>query len=109
MKDFADVWFLSRRFNFDGAVLVNAIAETFRRRGMTMPANPVPLSQEFGENPMKQTQWAAFLRKGKLTDPPSNFAEVIDALRPFLLPLAQVIAAGEKFAQTWVADGRWKG
>ena len=32
MKDFYDLWKLSRDFDFDGALLCNAIKATFKRR-----------------------------------------------------------------------------
>lgn len=39
MKDFHDVWMLSRTFDFDRERLAQAIAATFRRRGTAIPAN----------------------------------------------------------------------
>jgi hypothetical protein len=44
MKDFFDVWLLSRQFEFDGAELAQAIAETFANRGTEVPTVPVALS-----------------------------------------------------------------
>jgi hypothetical protein len=48
MKDFYDVWFLSRRFEFDGETLVRAIRATFDRRKTKLPTSvPLALTQEF--------------------------------------------------------------
>ena len=102
MKDFADLWFLSNHFGFDGAVLANAIAETFRRRDTAMPVDPAPLSSQFAEDTTKQTQWAAFLRKGKLKGLPEQFSQVITDLQPFLQPIAQTIGTSSTFTGTWV-------
>jgi hypothetical protein len=37
MKDFNDIWLLSRKFDFDGAKLAEAIRPTFKRRGTRLP------------------------------------------------------------------------
>src|ERR1035438_10008120 len=45
MKDFFDLWFLSRKFPFDGELLKDAITRTFARREMPLPATvPVALT-----------------------------------------------------------------
>jgi hypothetical protein len=48
MKDFYDVWFLSRRFEFDGQTLVQAMRATFDRRKTKLPTGiALALTQEF--------------------------------------------------------------
>ena len=37
MKDFYDIWLLSRQFDFDGAKLAMAIQLTFEQRGTKLP------------------------------------------------------------------------
>lgn len=70
MKDFYDLWFLSRRFDFDGATLHKAIHATFARRQTVLSDKlPYPLTDAFGKEETKQTQWTAFLGKNKLTGP----------------------------------------
>ena len=70
MKDFYDLWFLSRRFDFDGATLHKAIHATFARRQTVLSDKlPHPLTDAFGKEETKQTQWTAFLGKNKLTGP----------------------------------------
>ena len=39
MKDYYDIWALSREFDFDGAQLSDAIRATFRRRKTALPAD----------------------------------------------------------------------
>lgn len=68
----------------------------------------MPLSPEFAEGPTKQTQWTAFLRRGKLDGLQQEFAQVIAALRQFLLPVAEAIAIGSSFSGTWTAPGPWQ-
>jgi len=45
--DLYDIWTLSRRFEFDGNRLSEAIRKTFGRRGTEIPENPQPLEEEF--------------------------------------------------------------
>ena len=108
MKDFFDIWLLSRSFDFDGSRLCEAIEKTFERRGTILPiGEPVALTAEFSGNPQKQAQWAGFIRRMKLRDVPS-LAEIIDQLREFLVPVKAAVLAGERFRSRWVAGGqRW--
>lgn len=87
MKDFHDVWFLTRRFQLDGSTLRQAIEATFTRRQTALPIWPDPLSDAFASDSIKQTQWAAFIRRNDLTGLPSQFAEVVVWLREYLVPV----------------------
>lgn len=86
MKDFYDLWRLSRTFEFDIALLAEAIARTFARRGTDIPAElPVGLTEAFAHS--QQSQWQAFLRTGRIADAPPEFASVILEVRDFLWPV----------------------
>ena len=89
MKDFHDVWFLARRFEFDRTILRQAIEATFARRQTNLAPSPEPLTDESANDPTKQAQWAAFLRRNGLTSAPSQFNEVVSELRRFLGPVLQ--------------------
>ncbi len=57
MKDFYDIWILSREFEFSGATLGAAIRATFKRRKTVLPATaPIALTGEFAGNPIKALQ-----------------------------------------------------
>lgn len=87
MKDFHDVWFLTRRFQLDGSTLRQAIEATFTRRQTALPIWPDSLSDAFASDSIKQTQWAAFIRRNDLTGLPFQFAEVVVWLREYLVPV----------------------
>ena len=89
MKDFHDVWFLARRFEFDRTILRQAIEATFARRQTNLAPSPEPLTDVIANDPTKQVQWAAFLRRNGLTSAPSQFNEVVSELRRFLEPILQ--------------------
>ncbi len=108
MKDFFDAWILARDFAFDGITLAAAIGATFARRSTTLPADPpTALTAAFVENPAKQRQWQAFLRRGGAADAPATLAEIVAALEPFLMPPTHALNAGLPFTQQWSPGGPW--
>ena len=88
MKDFYDVWILSRSYEFDDDRLPRAIAATFERRGTAIPLEaPVALTQAFAFDSSKQQQWAAFVRDLAIEIP--ALEAVVTDLAAFLMPNAQ--------------------
>jgi len=108
IKDFYDVWSLSRMREFDGRVLAAAILATFERRATPLPeGSPLALSDAFSEDPAKQRLWQAFLRKGRLDAGGKGLPAVVDEIRDFLLPPTVALNAGREFRGVW-RDGRWR-
>lgn len=92
MKDFYDIWLLSRSFSFDNDRLPRAIAATFARRGTTIPQEPPEaLTPAFAEDAEKQRQWRAFV--GDVAHDPGDLGNVIRDLATFLMPHAAAAAA----------------
>jgi predicted nucleotidyltransferase component of viral defense system len=84
MKDFYDIWILSRTFQFAEDRLARAIAATFARRQTTIPTDPPDaLTSAFANDPLKQRQWAAFA--GDLNDAPKQLQTVTSDLTAFLM------------------------
>jgi len=109
MKDFYDIWSLARRRPFDGEILAQAIRSTFVRRGTPLPEEPPPaLTAAFSESKTKQSQWKAFLRKGRLENDAATLGEVVAVLSDFLMPLATALAAGDPFRMVWPPPGPWQ-
>jgi predicted nucleotidyltransferase component of viral defense system len=107
MKDFYDVHVLASRFAFEGSTLAEATRATFMRRRTPFPdAEPVVLSEGFLAAPERQTQWRAFLRRGRL-DAPLDTIELAAALRRFLAPVLAAAAGNESLALNWPAGGPW--
>jgi hypothetical protein len=108
MKDFHDLWELSRRFDFDGPVLVMAIRATFARRGTALPSGaPIALTAEFADDRQKQAQWKAYITRNfaGATDAPT-LGDVVAALARFLGP-PLAAAPGGDFAASWPRGGPW--
>ncbi len=103
MKDFFDIWFLSKNVNFDGLVLAQAVRATFDRRNTPVPSDlPVALTRTFAEDRGKQTQWIAFINRARLGSSTVDLANVVAQLRMFLEPV--LVAAREPTKATAV---RW--
>jgi hypothetical protein len=106
MKDYFDLWVLSRHSDFDGAVLAKAIRATFERRGTDIPPSlPFGLTDEFAQHEQKNMQWMGFQRKNALE--PMTLAAVIEALHEFLLPLLAALSTGEDCRHQWRAGVGW--
>jgi hypothetical protein len=109
MKDFYDIWLLSRQFDFDGPTLAQAVNATFVNRRTAVKADPVALTTEFSESEAASTQWRAFVRKGRLVNAPASLAEAVSGIARFLLPVARAHLAGGNFKMNWTAGGPWRG
>ncbi|NKJ09397.1 nucleotidyl transferase AbiEii/AbiGii toxin family protein [Rhizobium sp. SG741] len=92
MKDFYDIWILSRSFNFSDDRLARAIAATFERRETPIPTDlPDGLTNAFAKDEQKQRQWRAFV-EGVAHDP-GDLTKIIPEIAAFLMPHALAAAA----------------
>jgi predicted nucleotidyltransferase component of viral defense system len=107
MKDFFDIWLLSRHFDYNGEVLTTAIKETFAIRGTEIPSEPTPLTATFASDDTKAKQWQGFLRKSRLTGVPEDFKKIIEDVSTFLRPVANSLSTGQTFRYVWKAPGPW--
>lgn len=88
MKDFHDIWVLSRAHGFARDALAKAIAATFARRKTEIPTElPDALTPAFANDPAKQQQWTAFLQG--IEAEPIPLADVVADLAAFLTPQAR--------------------
>ncbi len=84
MKDFYDIWTLSRAFTFDDDRLSRAIAATFARRETSIPTEtPDALTAAFAADEQKQRQWRVFVEDVALD--PGALADVIEDIAAFLM------------------------
>lgn len=92
MKDFYDICVLFRSTTLDVDILATAISRTFARRNMALPQKmPVALTHEFFEDPLKQIQWNAFVKKNRLILPMGELPEVVKELRARFSPVLQML------------------
>jgi hypothetical protein len=108
MKDYFDLWLLSRQFDFDGPTLRTAIEKTLLNRGTVIEPEPTALTMAFGADASKVMQWNAFVRKARLAQAPQELSEVVQTIGRFLLPIAEALSGNSPFKFDWKAPGPWR-
>lgn len=106
MKDFYDIYYLSRTFNFDGLKLQIAIQETLQNRGTAYEKDSFDRILTLADDEGMQTKWRYFLRT--LGNPEIPFNVVIVGLRKFLQPVWESILTETEFLMHWKStDAHW--
>jgi len=111
MKDFYDIWFLcqDKDFKFHRDLLCQAIENTFNRRKTEIPIKePLAFTQEFTNDPDKQKQWTAFLKKSNIGEPQLKLDDVVAVIKNFIMPLCIASTKNESFNKVWNVEGYWK-
>jgi len=109
MKDFYDLFVLSREFSFGSTLLGAAIRDAFARRKTELPNEaPDGLTMAFAQDPHKITQWNAFLQQN-VADPRAApaLAEIVTAIAAFLLPVLTSAREPSTCPTTWSPGGPW--
>lgn len=110
MKDFHDLYSLSRLFSFEGQVLSEAIVRTFERRKTRLPsASPVAFTAEFFDHKSTQRQWAAFNGKNRLYIEAIPLKTVVGQIEQFVMPLVLGMTTDGQWKRSWIAGGPWQG
>ena len=107
MKDFYDIWWLATRFEFEGAILAQAIRETFRSRQTTLLQPPAAFSDSFTNDREKQAQWTAFIRRIQIENVPVSLSDAVQEIKAFLQPVVQALIDEQPFSKHWSPGGLW--
>jgi len=108
MKDFFDIWFLSRHFSFDGKDLAVAITATFERRRILLPkVPPLALTSTFTDDPNKRMQWVAFTKRARIDQPAPSLEDVVAIVADLVMPVILAITSGKQFDASWPRQGPW--
>lgn len=108
MKDFYDLWVISRMFDFDGGTLVTALERTFESRNTPLPSSaPLALTDKFSKDVQKIRQWNAFLNRSGL-HVNATFTGVNEFIAGFIMLLIECRNRGEKYDMSWPAGGPWQ-
>lgn len=103
MKDYYDIYYLAGKFDFNGALLTQALAKTFENREHSFAAEQFEEVVKFAENESMQKKWKAFTRKINIkTD---DFNAVMETINRFLSQPIKAAITHEKFDGTWLASG----
>lgn len=109
MKDFYDLWYLSRTCSFAGETLCGALLATFTRRQTPFPAGGLPsaLTAEFADDVTRQRQWNGFLGKAALRKGTAELMPVIQQIRAFLQPPLLALTENRPFTGYWSPSEGW--
>ena len=107
-KDFFDLYFMARRFHFEGVRLVQAFAATFEGRPSPTEGIPLPLTTGFYTDTGRGERWRAYLTKRGRLRSPTDFATVGELIRFFLTPPWRALSTGDPFAAEWLPGGPWQ-
>ena len=107
MKDFHDIWMLSRTFDFQSAMLARAVEKTFANRNTPVPAAPAVFDPSFAEEKDKIAQWRGFVSKSRLSGTPDSFAAIVAGVKVFLEPIKTALFEQRTFRGFWKAPGPW--
>ncbi len=78
-----DLWVLLDREALNANTLARAIAATFIRRGMPVPAVlPIGLTDEFATDSSRLAMWHAFLKKNEITITPLSDVVATFSMNP---------------------------
>ena len=99
MKDFYDIYYLARTFDFDGAKLQTAIFETLQRRGTPYDKDSFKRIALLAEDEDMLKRWKYFLKNIK--DDSLEFTVVIDEIRVFLEPVFEAIVNEDEWQNSW--------
>ena len=73
MKDFYDIWLMTRQFEFKGTAIASAIKKTFNNQKTDIPnKKPLFADEIYDEKSDRQTLWSAFLKKGDIQHAPDG-------------------------------------
>jgi len=108
MKDFYDVWLLSKLFTFDGRTLCKAVSNTFERRSTSVPRGlPIAFTDDFRKDAQRQAQWRAFVRKAKPDTMADNLDVVINDIEAFMMPVVEAVRQDRLLKLIWAQGSRW--
>lgn len=101
MKDYYDIWLLSRQFEFELSSLAEAVRLTFKQRGTELNEPIDAFSADFISS--RQPMWAAFRKRLKQDHVPESFQELATEVELFLEPVIK----GLSNHITWKPAGPW--
>lgn len=106
MKDFYDIYYLSRTFDFEGSKLQAALFETLERRGTPYERDSFKRVVALAEDEDMQKRWKYFLKNIK--DNTLEFSVVIAEIQTFLEPVFDAIVNEEEWQEWWSFITKWK-
>ncbi|MCI9448399.1 MAG: nucleotidyl transferase AbiEii/AbiGii toxin family protein, partial [Lachnospiraceae bacterium] len=106
MKDFYDIYYLARTFDFEGVKLRAAIFETLKKRETPYDRDSFKRVLALSEDEDMQKRWRYFLKNMK--NDTLEFAVVIKEMQIFLEPVFDAIVDEGEWDKEWnSSSGTW--
>lgn len=106
MKDFYDIYYLARTFDFDGVRLQTAISRTLERRGTPYDRDSFKRILTLTEDVDMKKRWKFFLKTIK--NDTLEFSVVIEGIQKFLEPVFDAIVNQIDITNCWcVKSQKW--
>jgi predicted nucleotidyltransferase component of viral defense system len=108
MKDYYDLYYLANKFDFDGAVLTEALQKTFNNRSRHYTVEQFKQIMTFDADDGMQKKWKAFVRKIDIkTD---DFSTVLKVIIEFLTAPYTASVTNSEYNEQWsAANNKWCG
>lgn len=101
MKDFYDIWLLSRQFRFKLSNLAEAVKLTFKQRGTELNQPIEAFSADLISS--RLGMWAVFHKRLKQDHVPASFQDITTEVESFLAPVIK----GDSEKKEWTPAGSW--
>ena len=99
MKDYYDIYYLANKFDFDGALLAEAMKKTFANRNHSFTVEQFEQVMAFDGDEAMRKKWKAFCRKTDIkTD---DYSTVLKAIRSLLSEPFAAAVEGRNYVKRW--------
>jgi len=106
MKDYYDIYYLANKFDFDGAMLTEALRKTFENRGHIFTSEQFEQVMAFDSDEAMQKKWKAFVRK--IDTKTEDYSTVLKTIKTFLTKPFIAAVVCKEFNEKWSAtNGEW--
>ena len=107
MKDYYDIYYLANKFNFDGAILTEALKKTFANRNHTFTVEQFEQIMTYDADDGMQKKWKAFIKK--IHTKTDDFKIVLETMSAFLKePFIAAVDDAEYIKQWEAQTGEWR-
>ena len=106
MKDYYDIYYLAHKFDFDGALLAEAMKKTFANRNHSFTVEQFEQVMAFDGDEAMRKKWKAFCRKTDIkTD---DYSTVLKAIRSLLSEPVAAAVEGRNYVKRWSgSENKW--
>lgn len=106
MKDYYDIYYLANKFDFDGAILKEAMKKTFENRGHSFTVEQFEQVMDFDRDGAMQKKWKAFVRK--IDTKTDDYSTVLKTIKTFLTKPFTATVENKDFSEQWYSDqNKW--